>query len=199
MQHQYSQGIKESPGNTDKVGRKGVIRMLRTRAIIVGLVILVGLSITGGLARGDPTENPNYIPSERLTASDIPAIPEEPGPNDPSYTGWNTVYSLPLIKVDYDLDNDGKVDFSVARMVLRAFYYDEFSVDSVNEIGNTYYYAKVFPRMDMVYVTNANGLFYYIDLDEDGKCDIMWEDREEDGLNGNEILYDSPSGMFQVE
>ncbi len=193
--------------------------MLRTRAIIVGLVILVGLSITGGLARGDPTEGrtevrkersaegrifraselPSLLASEGLTASDIPAIPEEPGPNDPSYTGWNTVYSLPLIKVDYDLDNDGKVDFSVARMVLRAFYYDEFSVDSVNEIGNTYYYAKVFPRMDMVYVTNANGLFYYIDLDEDGKCDIMWEDREEDGLNGNEILYDSPSGMFQVK
>ncbi|MEK6576544.1 MAG: hypothetical protein AAB014_03190, partial [Nitrospirota bacterium] len=170
-----------------------------TRAIIVGLVILVGLSITGGLARGDPTENPNYIPSEGLTASDIPAIPEEPGPNDPSYTGWDTVYSLPLIKVDYDLDNDGKVDFSVVRTVIRMFYYDELSVDLVNEIGNTYYYAKVFPRMDAVYVTNPNGLFYYIDLDEDGKCDIMWEDREEDGLNGNEILYDSPSGMFQVK
>lgn len=173
--------------------------MLRTRAIIVGLVILVGLSITGGLARGDPTEGLKYLSNQELTASDLPAIPGEPGPNDPSYTGWNTVYSLPLIRVDYDLDNDGKVDYSVVRTVIRMFYYDELSADLVNEIGNTYYYAKVFPRMDAVYVTNPNGLFYYIDLDEDGKYDIMWEDREEDGLNGNEILYDSPSGMFQVK
>lgn len=180
--------------------------MLKERMIIAGLIILVGLTVSHGLARGDPTPNERdtldvrrEIVDEGLTASDLPAIPEEPGPNDPSYIGWNTVYSLPLIKVDYDLDNDGKVDYSVVRMVIRAFYYDELSVDTVNEIGNTYYYAKVFPRMDMVYVTQHCGLFYYIDLDEDGKYDIMWEDREEDGLNGNEILYDSPSGMFKVK
>ena len=173
--------------------------MVKQKVIIAGLLILAGLSMSGSPARGDPTEGLKYLSDKEITASDLPAIPEEPGPNDPSYIGWNTVYSLPLIRVDYDLDNDGKVDFSVVRVVERMFYYDELSADLVNEIGNTYYYAKVFPRMDAVYVTNPNGLFYYIDLDEDGKYDIMWEDREEDGLNGNEILYESPSGMFKVK
>lgn len=173
--------------------------MLKTKMTIVGLVILAGLVISGGLARGDPTENSGYPSKEGLTASDLPAIPEEPGLNDPTYIGWNTVYSLPLIKIDYDLDNDGKVDYSVVKMVIRSFYYDEFSVDTVNEIGNEYYFAEVFPNLDAVYVVKPHALFYYIDLDEDGRYDIMWEDKEEDGLNGNEILYDSPSGMFNVK
>lgn len=180
--------------------------MLKLRMIVVGLVILVGLTISGGLARGDPTQNEREtldvrreIVDEGLTAQDLPAVPKEPGINDPSCIGWNTVFSLPLIKIDYDLDNDGKIDYSVAKNVIRTFYYDEFSVDTVNEIGLEYYFALVFPKIDAVYVTNPHGFFYYIDLDEDGKYDIMWEDREEDGLNGNEILYDSPSGMFKVK
>lgn len=127
----------------------------------------------------------------------IPAIPAEPGPDDQRYMGWDTVYSLPLIRADYDLDKDGRTDYSVVRVVLRAFYYDDLSVDTVNEIGNKYYYARVFPRMDMVYVTGHCGFFYYLDLDQDGRYDLIWKDMDEDGLNGNEEIYDSPSGMFK--
>ena len=38
-------------------------------------------------------------------------IPEEPGWNDPSYRGWESLSIPGLISTFYDLDRDGKLDY----------------------------------------------------------------------------------------
>jgi len=45
-------------------------------------------------------------------------------------------------------------------------------------------------------VATAQPLFYSFDVDEDGTWDIMYKDISKDSVNGNEVFYESPSGMF---
>ena len=47
-----------------------------------------------------------------------------------------------------------------------------------------------------VYIVSPKPLFYAIDRNEDGHWDLMYKDALEDGVNGNEQFYDSPSGMY---
>lgn len=61
----------------------------------------------------------------------------------------------------YSLSGTGEVDYVTARMV---------QVHSRSDYGNPVYYTKAFP------------LFYWYNH-------IMWNDPEQDGVNGNEKIY----------
>ncbi len=52
-------------------------------------------------------------------------------------------------------------------------------VESREEYGKTRYEH---------YLLNNNPFYYVLDRDEDGRHDIVYKDREEDGINGNETL-----------
>ena len=45
----------------------------------------------------------------------------------------------------------------------------------------------------MFYVGQTHPLFYAYDFNEDGHFDHLFQDVYEDGINGNEEYYDSPS------
>jgi hypothetical protein len=45
-------------------------------------------------------------------------------------------------------------------------------------------------------VARVEPLFYAVDVNEDGLWDLIYKDVFEDGVNGDEVFYESPSGMF---
>ena len=51
---------------------------------------------------------------------------------------------------------------------------------------------------NQIYMISQKALFYAFDFNEDGIWDLMYKDIEEDGVNGNETFYASPSSMFSA-
>ncbi len=101
-----------------------------------------------------------------------------------------------LLEIRYDLNGDGIADFSTMRVV--AFHYQsensaarvhrenpERLVFFVNYGADSHYYLAV-----------GMPMFYLFDVNQDGVSDLIYKDALEDGVNGNEVYYDSPSGMF---
>jgi hypothetical protein len=84
--------------------------------------------------------------------------------------------------------------------ILRVVITSYFSKDSVADIALNYPENHIFfinyETSHYYYVAVPKPLFYALDIDEDGRWDLMYKDTEEDGVNGNEIFYDSPSGKF---
>lgn len=101
-----------------------------------------------------------------------------------------------LIYVSYDQNQNGKADFHTVRRVVTSFYSDW----TVSKVGTSYPNHRIFFTLEdqnrSYYVTTAKPLFYAIDINEDGRWDLMFKDIAEDSVNGNEEFYDSPSGMF---
>ncbi|MFQ5673724.1 MAG: hypothetical protein ACE5G9_11560 [Nitrospinales bacterium] len=126
-------------------------------------------------------------------AAGMPYLAAEPALNQ--QLDWNLMPNG-LLCVDYDRDGNGKADFHTLRIVVRAFY----SLDTI------YTVTKNNPRNLIFFVGNAKVKFYYvavlapllyaIDINEDGHWDLIYKDVSQDGVNGNEQFYDSPSGMF---
>ncbi len=99
-----------------------------------------------------------------------------------------------LLTLSYDLDHNGKADFYTVRTIKRSYisgqtprataeFYAGYPVFFVNH-GNAHYF----------YITNRMPLFYANDFNEDGLWDATYQDIAEDGVNGNERFFDSPSG-----
>ena len=88
------------------------------------------------------------------------------------------------------------MDFHTLRVVITSY----FSKDPVADIALNYPENHIFfinyETSHYYYVAVQKPLFYALDIDEDGQWDLMYRDIEEDGVNGNEIFYDSPSGKF---
>jgi len=117
---------------------------------------------------------------------------------EPALSGqldWNLMPNG-MLCVDYDRDGNGKADFHTLRMVLQAFY----SSDSISTVAKNNPQDLIFfvgqAKVKFYYVTVALPFFYAIDVNEDGRWDLIYKDVSEDGVNGNEQFYDSPSGMF---
>jgi hypothetical protein len=49
------------------------------------------------------------------------------------------------------------------------------------------------------YIAAKYPLMYAADVNEDGVWDLIYKDVNEDGVNGNETFYDSPSEMFTAK
>ncbi|HZC80461.1 MAG TPA: hypothetical protein VE222_01875 [Nitrospiraceae bacterium] len=102
------------------------------------------------------------------------ALPEEPDEFDrrevAAYYDWRNNMFFRVFKL---ASQESKPDFMTARRTYKA---------SVNQDGYE------------VAVTFAHPLFYWVDLNGNGEFEPdkgeMWIDVEEDGVNGNERLYD---------
>ncbi len=111
------------------------------------------------------------------TAADLTSIPDEPEEYDSrevkAYYDWRN----DMFFRQFDMAGRGKIDFMTARRTYKVW---------MNEFGNP------------VALTMANPLFYWVDLDSNGEFEPqrgeMWADPEEDGVNGNEKLYDVQAG-----
>ncbi len=110
---------------------------------------------------------------------------------------WNTTPNGMLV-VRYDLDGNARVDLYTVRIVKRSFFSKRSFENESKNWTNNLIFSINYPSFSYYYVTAKNPLLYAIDLDGDGHWDLMYKDVSEDGLNGNEELYDSPSGMFTI-
>ncbi|MCH8157218.1 MAG: hypothetical protein IID18_05610 [Nitrospinae bacterium] len=110
-------------------------------------------------------------------------------------TNWDLTANGMLF-VSYDLDYNGTADFHTLRVVVTSFFSDQ----TIQEVGVNFPSQLVFfvsyGQDRFYYVTVAQPLFYAVDVDEDGTWDLVYRDVSEDGVNGNETFYESPSGMF---
>ena len=112
-----------------------------------------------------------------------------------SRIGWNILPSG-MLAVAYDLDHNGKPDFFAVRVVVQDYFSNEtFSQTQVNFPASLVFHVS-YEKDSYFYITAKLPLFYAIDINEDGAWDLLYKDEMEDGVNGNEKFYDSPSGMF---
>ena len=115
-------------------------------------------------------------------------IPKEPGWNDPSYRGWESLSIPGLISTFYDLDRDGKLDYMVIRKVIRKASAEETTIEQAIDIAK-FDNLSVYFSHPVVFFANRNPLFYCKGVDSRRNCNNIWVDVAEDGLNGNEELY----------
>jgi len=109
--------------------------------------------------------------------------------------GWN-LKGNGLLYVSYDLDHNGKADYHTIHFVIKTYLTGEpLSALSGYYQGVQVFYVNYGPA-NQIYVISGKALFYAFDVNEDGNWDLMYKDVEEDGINGNEAFYDSPSNMF---
>ena len=98
--------------------------------------------------------------------------------------------------VGYDQSGNGVADFYCLRIILRNYY----SQASVAEINRWYPDQLIFPvkytNSNYYYIVEKEPTYYAFDFNEDGVWDLMYKDSLHDQVNGNEVYYDSPSGMF---
>jgi len=134
-----------------------------------------------------------------LMAFSSPAIAQqewmqaEPAMN--TQVGW---YLEPngMLTVAYDLNANGTADFFTVRVVLE-HYYSEETIETLGRQNPGIPIFRVeYGPADYFYLAARYPLFYALDWNEDGHWDIIFVDRDEDGWNGNERFYDSPSGKF---
>ncbi len=110
-------------------------------------------------------------------------------------TSWHLAPNGMLF-VGYDTNHSGKENFHTLRVVTTS-YFSGYSVESVLEHnpGNLVFSVN-YRTTRFYYIVAAKPLFYVMDVDEDGHWDLIYKDWNEDGVNGNESFYESPSGMF---
>lgn len=134
-----------------------------------------------------------YGPS---TGYGIPYLVEEPALE--SRAGWDLTPSG-LLVTGYDLYGDGRMSYFTLRPVITSFY----SGEGIAFVRQSYPGRPVFDveygADTFYYVVGEHPLMYATDLDGDGVWDLIYKDIAEDGINGNEKFYDSPSGMFTAE
>lgn len=101
------------------------------------------------------------------------SIPEEPEEYDQREVKAFYDWRNDLFFRHFDMGQTGRTDFMTARRTYQVW---------LGEFGNP------------VVLTMANPLFYWVDTNANGKFEShlgeMWSDPEEDGVNGNERLYD---------
>ncbi len=124
---------------------------------------------------------------------DPPLIAE---PSLATQTSWNLAGNGMLF-IGYDTNQNGKLDFHTLRVVTTS-YFSKHSPDVVkgHHPGHLIFSSN-FTTSHYYYIALKQPLFYAMDLDEDGHWDYIYKDPAQDGVNGNETFYDSPSGMFQ--
>ncbi len=121
-------------------------------------------------------------------ASSPNPIPKEPGWKDPSYRGWEMMSINGMISTFYDLDLDGKLDYMVIRKVLRKTAANEITLEQAIDIARRDK-LSVYISHPIIYFTQKDPLFYCLGVDFRRNCKDIWVDVQEDGLNGNEVLY----------
>lgn len=126
----------------------------------------------------------------------LPYLVEEPALE--SRVDWDLMPSG-LFLVGYDLNGDGRAGYFTLRPVIASFY----SSKGIAFVRQSYPGSPVFDVQygtdTFYYVVGEHPLMYAVDVDGDGIWDLVYKDVAQDGINGNETFYDSPSGMFTAE
>lgn len=103
-----------------------------------------------------------------------------------------------LLYISYDLNKSGKPDFFTLRRVLKSYRtHQSLKTVAASFVGKRIFFVN-YPSARHIYITSKKPLFYAIDQDEDGHWDLIFKDSFEDGVNGNELFYDSPSGLYSA-
>lgn len=108
---------------------------------------------------------------------------------------WNS-QNNGMIFVGYDTDQNGEIDFYTLRVVVFSCFSKESVADFALNYPENHIFFISYETSHYYYVAVQKPLFYALDVDEDGQYDLIYKDPMEDGVNGNEIFYDSPSGKF---
>jgi len=122
-----------------------------------------------------------------------PYLVVEPPPSD--RTTWG-VAANGMVYVSYDLNSNGAADFYTLRIVEKSFYSNQAVWEVGNHFSNSLVFFTSYGQDRFYYVARIEPLFYAVDVNEDGFWDLIYKDVSEDGVNGNEVFYESPSGMF---
>ena len=122
-----------------------------------------------------------------------PYLMVEPPPSD--RTTWG-VAANGMVYVSYDLNSNGTADFHTLRIVEKSFYSDRMVWEVGSHFSNSLVFFVSYGQDRFYYVARVEPLFYAVDVNEDGFWDLIYKDVFEDGVNGNEVFYESPSGMF---
>jgi hypothetical protein len=118
-------------------------------------------------------------------------------PSQAKQISWNLA-SNGMIFIGYDTNGNGKLDFHTLRVV-RTSYFSKQSLDTVKGHHPEHLiFASNFSTTHYYYIALKQPLFYAMDLNEDGHWDFIYKDPLQDGVNGNEAFYGSPSGMRQA-
>lgn len=100
-----------------------------------------------------------------------------------------------LLTVSYDSDHNGKIDFYTQRSLVDSY----MSSQPLTTIAEIYVGFPIFVvdygAVHYFYISSKEPLFYAVDFNEDGIWDAIYQDIAEDGVNGNERFFGSPSGM----
>ena len=140
------------------------------------------------------SEGQLHLKEDLIQISTLDDIPKEPGWRDPAYRGWE-VLSIPgLISTYYDLDLDGKLDYMVTRKITRKASSEEINMAQAIELAE-YDHQAVYFSNPVIYFASKYPLFYCKGLDYRKNCRNIWVDISEDGLNGNEEVYNLGSPM----
>ena len=143
-------------------------------------------------------ESRPVFPQEGLTAQPSVRIPDEPGWNSPTYRGWELVSINGLIATYYDLDQDGKLDYMVMRRIVRKTESGEMNLDAVIETAKRES-LSAYISTPVIYFANRFPMFYCLGVDFRRNCKDIWIDIQEDGLNGNEVLYTLSTPKIPVQ
>ncbi len=101
-----------------------------------------------------------------------------------------------MLHISYDLDQNGKAEFHSLRVVMKSFPSQE-SIETVeNDFPNNLIFYVELSSCLHYYVVISHPLLYAVDVNEDGLWDLIYKDVLQDGVNGNELFYESPSGLF---
>lgn len=101
--------------------------------------------------------------------------------------------------IGYDRSGNGVADFYCLRIILTNYS----SQDSVEDMNRWYpdqlVFSVKYTNSNYYYIVEKEPTYYAFDFNEDGVWDLMYKDSLHDHVNGNEVYYDSPSGMFTEE
>ena len=101
-----------------------------------------------------------------------------------------------MVYVSYDINSNGTADFYTLRVVEKSFYSDQAVWEVGSHFSNSLVFFVSYGQNRFYYVARVEPLFYAVDVNEDGFWDLVYKDVFEDEVNGNEVFYESPSGMF---
>jgi len=144
------------------------------KRFVATISLLAALSVFGSPA----WSNPDFLQAEPAMTTQF---------------GWN-LEPNGMLTIGYDLNHNGRPDFFTIRVVL----YKYITEEPIETVARYHLGHPVF-RVDygvegFYYIAARYPLFYAVDVNEDGHWDVMYQDVLEDGVNGNEEFYDSPSG-----
>ena len=130
-----------------------------------------------------------------VTAS-MNGVPSEPDFSSPDYVDWNILSGhAPFIQSFFNLDHDGKPEFYTLRRIISTEGVQgsrEEVLTQIDEIQGDNPKSQVFfaqsgigDDLYIVYIAEKYPLFYCL-------SNVTWIDKEEDGVNGNEEVYERP-------